>query len=194
MRAHLAVASCQQLEAPDDPEVLAVASDLRYGFPLVFFLHSLSSLMSGLLNIIVPRILHSCRRSVHLTLGFFILCCPLTCVATFTDDHEIGCCKNGMEEASASCSPIWGLILAGRPTGCIMCYPDLSGRRRKATLGGLVPGRQIVPHDRFTGHHRLYIDYFCDDHIYRDGVFHQQLFFPIFIHPLCYNSYGDDVS
>jgi hypothetical protein len=38
---------------------------------------------------------------------------------------------------------------------------NLSGRR-KATLGGLVFGRQIVSCDSFTSHHRMYIDYFCD--------------------------------
>jgi hypothetical protein len=43
--------------------------------------------------------------------------------------------------------------------------------------GGSVPGRQIVPHDRFTGHHRLYADYFCDDPVYRDDVFRGRLFF-----------------
>jgi hypothetical protein len=47
----------------------------------------------------------------------------------------------------------------------------------KPRWGGSVPGRQIVPHDRFTGHHRLYADYFCDDPVYGDDVFRRRLFF-----------------
>jgi hypothetical protein len=41
-------------------------------------------------------------RSVHLFIGFFILSCPLTCVATFTDGHKLSCCRNGMEEEEAA--------------------------------------------------------------------------------------------
>lgn len=50
--------------------------------------------------------------------------------------------------------------------------------------GGSVPGRQMVPRDRFTGHQRLHADYFCDDPVYKEDVFRRRL---VFIHPLYSN-------
>jgi hypothetical protein len=48
-----------------------------------------------------------------------------------------------------------------------------------------VPGRQIVPRDRFSGHHRLHADYFSDNPIFRDDLFRRRL---VVIHTLYCNT------
>jgi hypothetical protein len=48
-----------------------------------------------------------------------------------------------------------------------------------------VSGRQIVPHDRFSGHHRLHVDYFNDNPIFEDDLFRRRL---IVIHILYCNT------
>jgi hypothetical protein len=48
-----------------------------------------------------------------------------------------------------------------------------------------MPGRQIVPRDRFNGYHRLHADYFSDNPIFGDDLFHIQL---VVIHTLYCNT------
>jgi hypothetical protein len=38
-----------------------------------------------------------------------------------------------------------------------------------------VTGRQIVPRDRFSGYHRLHVDYFSDNPIFVDDLFRRRL-------------------
>jgi hypothetical protein len=47
----------------------------------------------------------------------------------------------------------------------------------------------VVRRDRFTGHHRLHADYFCDNLVFGSDLFCRWF---IFIYPLYCNSYSDD--
>jgi hypothetical protein len=48
-----------------------------------------------------------------------------------------------------------------------------------------VPGREIVPRDRFTGHHRLHAYYFYENPIFSDDLFRRWF---VLIHPLYYST------
>jgi hypothetical protein len=68
--------------------------------------------------------------------------------------------------------------------------PPLSRFARKKSRVEKVQcvARQIVPRDRFTGHHRLHADYFYENPIFGDDLFRRRF---IFIHPLYCNTYID---
>jgi hypothetical protein len=58
---------------------------------------------------------------------------------------------------------------------------QISQEEEEPHWGGSVPGRQIVPQDRFSGHHRLNADYFYENPVFWDDLFRRRV---IFIH-LC---------
>jgi hypothetical protein len=48
--------------------------------------------------------------------------------------------------------------------------------------GGSVPVRRTVPCNRFSGYHLLYADYFVDEPVFNDDVFHRWF---VFISCIC---------
>jgi hypothetical protein len=87
-----------------------------------------------------------------------------------------------------SCTHIWGFILEGQPSRCYHHCPYFL--RRRVALGGSFPDRQIVARDRFSGHYRLKADYFCENPIFGNDLFHTRF---IFIHHLFCNTNIDGI-
>jgi hypothetical protein len=66
---------------------------------------------------------------------------------------------------------------------------QISQEEEEPHWGGLLPSRQIVPRDRFSGHHRLEAEYFCENAVFGDDLF-RRLF--VLVHHLCCNTNIDD--
>jgi hypothetical protein len=48
--------------------------------------------------------------------------------------------------------------------------------------GGSLPRRRTMPHNRFSGYHLLYSDYFADEPFFNDDVFRRRF---VFISCIC---------